>query len=154
MPAKHIKVDHTPKICADMDAYQRVLLKLYEVTGGKDTKKVDFRALIKELGYSGSYVDIFERMSRESWIVEDSQADMVKLTHWGVAEAKKKLLPKDEINKLLSENAKKCAALAKEFASLMEGFSKEVSAENLTLAYNKYEEFNSIFKKIREGMRE
>lgn len=137
-----------------MDAYQKVLLKLYEITGGKDTKKVDFRGLIKELGYTASYVDIFERMSRESWIVEDSQADMVKLTHWGVAEAKKKLLPKDEINKVLSENAKTCASLAKEFSSLMEGFSKDVSAENLTLAHNKYEELNSVFKKIREGIRE
>lgn len=137
-----------------MDAYQRVLLKLYEVTGGKDTKKVDFRGLIKELGYTSSYVDIFERMTREGWIVEDSQADMVRLTHWGAAEAKKKLLPKDEINKVLSDNAKKCASLAKDFSSLMEGFSKEISAENLTLALNKYEELNALFKKIREGMRE
>ena len=47
-----------------MDVYQKVLVKLYEVTGGKDTQTVDLKELVKELGFLGSYPDIFSMLSR------------------------------------------------------------------------------------------
>jgi hypothetical protein len=70
-----------------------------------------------------------------------------------VAEAKKNMLPPEELNKSLRESADKCALLSKEFAELLGKFSKDLSVENLTVAQNKFDEVNSVFAKIRSGIR-
>ena len=43
-----------------MDVYHKILVKLYEVTGGRDSKKVDFAELLKKEGFYPSYADIFK----------------------------------------------------------------------------------------------
>lgn len=125
-----------------MDIYQQVIVKLYEVTNGKESQSVDFKDLLRKLGLYGHYSRIFDRMSQEGWIAEDRKADFVKITHWGIGEAKKALQAGNENNSAesvpTSKNAVSCAALAKEFAALMENFSRNASIENLEKAQAKF----------------
>ena len=72
-----------------MDVYQKVLVKLHEATGGKDSQTVDFKELVKGLGFLGNYPDIFKQMSRQGWIAETRRVDVVCITHWGIKEAGK-----------------------------------------------------------------
>jgi len=72
-----------------MDVYQKVLLKLYQVTGGKDSYTVDLKDLVKGQGFLGNYNEIFQMLNGQGWIAETPKANYVRITHWGVKEAKK-----------------------------------------------------------------
>ncbi len=129
-----------------MDVYQEVMIKLFEVTEGKDSKAVDFKDLVKKVGFLGNYSRIFEHLSQEGWIAEDRKADYVRITHWGIAEAKKaKTLSGGGVETIASENASICAATAREFVTVLQTFAKDASKENLKKAENKFAELETAF---------
>lgn len=128
-----------------MDAYHQVLVKLLEDTQGRDSKAVDFKDLVKKLGFHGNYPNIFNRLSEEGWIAEDMKADFVRITHWGVAEAKKAKSQADGVPTPTSERAAKCVPLAKEFIVALEKFSKDASKDNLSKAVEKFGEMELAF---------
>ena len=128
-----------------MDAYHQVLVKLLEETQGRDSKSIHFKDLVKSLGYHGNYPGIFKRLSEEGWIAEDMKADFVRITHWGVAEAKKAKSQADGVAAPTSERAAKCVPLAKEFISTLERFAKDASKDNLKNAVEKFGEMELAF---------
>lgn len=128
-----------------MDVYQQVLVKLLEETQGRDSKAVDFKDLVKKLGFHGNYPTIFNRLSEEGWIAEDLKADFVRITHWGVAEAKKAKAQADGIETPKSDRAAKCIPLAKDLIAALEKFSKDASKDNLKIAVEKFEEMELAF---------
>ncbi len=137
-----------------MDAYHEVLVKLLEVTDGKDSVIVDFKDLVRKAGLFGHYSNIFERLNQEGWISEDRRADFVRITHWGIAEAKKALkVGSGGVEKATSENATKGAATAREFASILEGFAKDASKENLKKAESKFIELETAFNLAKKDAR-
>jgi len=72
-----------------MDVYHKILVRLYDITDGKQSKTVDFVDLVKGEGFYPSYSEIFRQMSQAGWIAEAGRSDVVKITHWGIKEAKK-----------------------------------------------------------------
>lgn len=129
-----------------MDIYHEVLIKLLEVVDGRDSKAVDFRDLVKKIGFLGNYPGIFERLSQEGWIVEDAKADFVRISHWGIAEAKKSLKGQQPgAEKPSNENATKSIAKAKEFIASLESFARDTSKDNLKKAENKFSELETAF---------
>lgn len=130
-----------------MDIYHKVIVKIYEATGGRDSQTVDLKDLVKKMGFIGHYADIFNRLSGEGWIAEDRKADFVRITHWGIAEAKKasESSENDKTELAKSANAANCANLAKEFASLVEKFAQNASKENLQNAEAKFAEMETAF---------
>lgn len=135
-----------------MDAYHRVLAKLYEVTGGKDTKSVDFKELVRSLGFHGNYPDIFERMSGAGWIAEDQKADFVRITHWGVLEITKTPNSANKVSSDLSGSVKKAAAQTKELNLLLEIFAGDNSKDNLKALENKLSELNDSINRIKSSL--
>lgn len=132
-----------------MDAYRFVLTKLYEATGGRDTKSVDFRELLKKIGYYSSYADIFERLSREGWIAEDEKRPHhVRITHWGISEAKKSLLASTESDLItLRKSLNQVITAAKELVILLENFDH--SKESLSVIEKKLAEVSQLIEKLR-----
>jgi hypothetical protein len=128
-----------------MDAYHQVLVKLLEDTQGRDSKAVDFKDLVKKLGFHGNYPGIFNRLSEEGWIAEDTKADFVRITHWGVAEAKKAKAKADGVATPTSEKAAKCVPLAKDFIAALEKYAKDASKDNLKVAVEKFGEMELAF---------
>jgi hypothetical protein len=129
-----------------MDAYQKVMVKLLEVTEGRDSKAVDFKDLVKKLGYHGHYSSIFSFLNEQGWIAEGNKADFVRITHWGVAEAKKALgAGGGATEAVTSANAEKCAATAREFATTLQNFAKDATKDNLKKAENKFTELETAF---------
>ncbi len=136
-----------------MDVYHRVLFKLYEVTGGKESETVDLKELVKKEGYLGSYPQIKEHLGSQSWITETARVDAVKITHWGVKEAKKSqtsgggdesLALKKEINRTISDT--------RELIIFLEELANDVSKENISKAEKKLGEINSAIQKLKSSV--
>jgi hypothetical protein len=135
-----------------MDVYHRVLVKLYELTGGKESETIDLKELVKKEGYLGSYPQIKEHLSGQSWITETARVDAVKITHWGVTEAKKvnaggsdnSLVLKKEVNRLISD--------ARELIIFLEELANEVSKENISKSEKKLADINSAIQKLKSSV--
>jgi hypothetical protein len=137
-----------------MDVYHQVLAKLFEVTEGRATKSVDFKDLVRSIGFHGNYPDIFERLSREGWIAEDRKPNFVFITHWGISEVKKtssanfaekrERLP-SEINKAIAET--------RELTALLEALSKDSSTENFDAAERKFQELAAAVERLRANFK-
>lgn len=138
-----------------MDIYQQVIVKLYETSGGKETLAIDLKDLVKKLGLYGHYARIFDRLSQEGWVAEDRKADFVRITHWGIAEAKKNQVSAEGNNQSEnhSVNAEHCANLAKEFIVLVENFGRNSSEENWQKAQAKFEDIETAFNLAKNDIR-
>lgn len=128
-----------------MDAYHEVLVKLFEVSEGKVARAVDFRDLVKKVGFFGSYNGIFERLSQEGWIAQAPKENFVHITVWGIAEAKKAMSENSGEAKPTSANAGKCVEIAKEFIKLVENYSKDTTKDNLAKVETKFSELELSF---------
>lgn len=132
-----------------MDVYHRVLVKLFEETGGSDSKAIDFADLVKRMKFHANYVNIFKELSVQGWIVETGKVDWVRLTHWGIEEAKKSQTgesggsqeTKKDFNKLLSE--------ARELVSLVETLSSDGTKDNLSSVERKNSQISAIIAEIK-----
>jgi hypothetical protein len=135
-----------------MDVYHRVLVKLYELTGGRESETVDLKELVKREGYLGSYVQIKEHLSGQSWITETARVDSVKITHWGVKEAKNagtssgddSQAAKKEINRTISDT--------RELIIFLEELANDVSKENISKAEKKLGEINTAIQKLKSSV--
>jgi phage anti-repressor protein len=137
-----------------MDAYHQVLARLYEVTEGKDTKAVDFKELVRGIGFHGNYPDIFERLSREGWIAEDKKADFVRITHWGISELKKSPgASVDQTQRALTVNTNKLIAEVKELGLLLEAFAGDKTMGNLTVMEKKFAAVSALLDQIKSDLK-
>ncbi len=139
-----------------LDVYHKVLHKLFEATGGRDSKAVDLKDLVKKLGFHGNYTDIFERMSRDNWIIETAKADFVWLTQWGAAEAKKSLgtpVTSDGGNDTdLKREASRAAATVKELAALIDNFAARADKNDFPPIERKFAELQNTINQIKKNL--
>jgi hypothetical protein len=133
-----------------MDVYHKVLRKLNEETGGKETKRVDFRELLKSLGFFSSYVEIFDRMTSEGWMIEDSTPNHVRLTHWGIIEDRKSSGEKDASGDRRAE-IKRLAESVRELASLIESLSDEKAKTTIGNVEKKFDAVSAAFEHLRKS---
>ena len=132
-----------------MDVYHRVLVKLFEEAGGSDSKAIDFADLVKRMKFHANYVSIFKELSVQGWIVETGKVDWVRLTHWGIEEAKKSQTSdasgnreaKKDFNKLLSE--------ARELVGMIESLPPDANKDNLLIVERKTSQINAIITELK-----
>lgn len=72
-----------------MNVFQKVLLKVFEITGGKDNVDVDFADLLKKEGFYSNIEGISGQLQDEGWITEAGRKHVIRITHWGAMEAKR-----------------------------------------------------------------
>ncbi len=135
-----------------MDVYHKVLLNLYNVTGGKDSQTVDLKDLVKSHGFLGNYNDIFQMLSGQGWIAETPKANYVKITHWGVKEVKKS----DNDEPFAAQTAKKemvrVVSDTKLFLIMLEEFASDMSKENFGQIEKKLNEIIAAISKLKSGI--
>lgn len=137
-----------------LNVYHKVLQKLCEATEGKSSKAVDFKNLVKQMGFHGNYTDIFQRLSGEGWIVESPKPDFVSITHWGVAEVKKSASPPAVVdtNTEAKREANKAASATKELTVLLEEFALNPDKNNFPPVERKFDELQSALAQIRKNL--
>ena len=133
-----------------MDVYHKILVKLYEVSDGRDSKKVDFADLVKKEGFYPSYKDIYKQMSQSGWIAEAGRTDVVNITHWGLMEAKKVLAGGGDSSKELEKRFNRLKANSKEFLVTVEDFGSDMNSESLQQVRDKFDEVENAISKLKE----
>jgi hypothetical protein len=135
-----------------MDVYHRVLVKLYEITGGRESEAADLKELVKKEGYLGSYVQIKEHLSSQSWITETSRPESVKITHWGIKEAKNSQSGDGDGSQALKKEANRLIADTRELIIFLEELANDVSKENIQKAEKKLVEINTAIQKLKSSV--
>ena len=131
-----------------MDIYNKFIAKIYEETGGNDSQAIDFVDLVKREGFYGSYNDLFKELNSRGWITETSKPDWIKITHWGVREAKRVRSGEDSAA-TLQRDTNLLLAESQEFAALVEEFLKEPSNDNFAGVEKKIGELNRAFSYLK-----
>lgn len=135
-----------------MDVFQKVLLKIYELTDGKDTVDVDFAELLKREGFYPSLNNILEHLTNQSWITVTARKNVVRITHWGVAEAKKiTTLPAGSLQNL-AKDANRLLSESRDLVRLVEDFVSDRSKEKFDKVENKLSEINSAVTEIKPNI--
>ena len=135
-----------------MDVYHKVLLKLYQATGGRDSQTVDLKDLVKSLGFLGSYDDIFHMLNGQGWIAETPKLNFVRMTHWGVKEADNSASGELVAAPPVSNEAARLIAETKQFLIALEKFASDSSKENFRQIEKKVSEINQAIAKLKTGI--
>lgn len=131
-----------------MDVYHKVLLKLYQVTGGKDSQTVDLKDLVKNLGFLGNYNDISQILSGQGWIAETPKLNFVRITHWGVKEVNKSSNGEMDSAQIVKKAAGNLVSETKQLSILVEEFASDTSKEKFNRVVKKLDEINSAIGKL------
>lgn len=84
-----------------MNVFHKVLVKIFEISGGKEKEDVDLIDLTKREGFFSNIDNISKQLQDEGWIAESSPQYTVRITHWGIAEAKRVLSDSpDKVNEV------------------------------------------------------
>lgn len=135
-----------------MDVYQKVLTKLMELTGGKETVDVDLAELLKKEGFFPSIDSIRDYMSSESWITETSRRNVIRITHWGVAAAKKVNTSGSEKERALAKEAANLNSKSRELLVLVEEFSSAPAEDKLKQIEKRMGDLVSSIQNIKANM--
>jgi hypothetical protein len=125
-----------------MNVFQKILLKIFEITDGKDNIDVDLSDLLKKEGFYSNIEGISGQLQDDGWITEAGRRHVVRITHWGAKEAKRLLEGTDDKSgsddeiekgaKVLVNDANQFVLLAEEFAS--ESDPKKLDADDKSLS--------------------
>lgn len=135
-----------------MDVYHKILTKIYEETGGKGTVEVDLKELTKREGFFPSLDSICGHLITESWITETAHRYTVKLTHWGIAEAKKTITQTPDTAPTIIKDTNRLIANSREFTIMLEDFAVSTSADKFKDIEKRFSEIAASFAKIKANM--
>ena len=133
-----------------MDVYHKILTRIYEVTGGKDTVEVDLNDLLKQEGFYSNIDNISQHLATESWVAETPRPRVVKITHWGAAEAKRVLTNTPDVQRELSKEANRLLAEARELMIMLEEFASSPAGPKFETIEKKFDGLASILSKIKD----
>ncbi len=135
-----------------MDVYHKILTRIYEITGGKDTVEVDLNDLLKQEGFYSNIDGISLHLTTESWVAETPRPRVVKLTHWGAAEAKRVLSNTPDTVLEITKDANRLLADSRELIIMLEEFAVSPSSTNFKTIEKRFADLNTIFGRIRENI--
>lgn len=135
-----------------MDVYHKVLLKLYQLTDGRDSQLVDLKDLVKSQGFLGNYNDIFQMLSGQGWIAETPKLNFVRITHWGVKEVKKFGGDASDNSQTIKREAARIAQETKQFLIMLEEFAANISEDNFAQVERKFNEINAAIGKLKSSI--
>ena len=132
-----------------MDVFHKVLTRIYEITGGRETQEVDFVELLKQEGFFPSRESIKDQLSTEGWITDSPRPDHVRLTHWGMAEAKKALADPSATNQAIDRQTTRLLSVARDFSIVIGEFVARPDKKTLGPVEERFSEIESLLSKIK-----
>lgn len=135
-----------------MDVYHKVLAKVYEITGGRETVDVDLIDLLKRDGFYSNIQGITDYLTGESWVTETARRYTVRITHWGVAEAKRSLADLPDKAQLLEKDSGRLLSGAKEFVIMLEDFAAEPTAEKFGTVDKRFGDLGAIIERLKANL--
>lgn len=135
-----------------MDVYHKVLTKVFKISGGKEIVEVDLGEILKAEGFFPSRDQITDHLVGEGWMTETAKKYVVRITHWGVAEAKKVLSDAPDNSRAIEKDSKRLISDAREFVVMMEEFAGSPSGERFKLIEERYSGLASIIARLKSNL--
>ncbi len=135
-----------------MDVFQKVLTRVYKKSGGKETIKVDVGEILKEEGFYPSRDQITSHLVGESWVTETEHKYVVRITHWGVAEAKKALSNTPDNSRAVEKDSQLLISNAREFVVMMEEFAVSPNAKKFGSIEKRYTDLGDIVSRLKSKL--
>lgn len=135
-----------------MDVYHKVLTKIYEETGGKDSVDIDLTDLTKREGFFPSLDDITKFLTGESWVTETPKRYVVRITHWGVSEAKKTLTGVPDKMQLIERDSKRAVGDVRETLVMLEEFAAKPDAKKFEVIRKRFDEAAAALARIEKNL--
>ena len=132
-----------------MDTFQKVLVKIYEITGGRDTQDVDFVDLLRSEGYYSSRDSIRDHLNNEGWITDSPRSGNIRITHWGVAEAKKAMSSPEKTDPGIDRIMSRLGSVTRDFSIVVEEFIAKPSGKTLKPVEERLTELDGIVNKVK-----
>jgi len=134
-----------------MDVFHKVLTKIYEVSGGRETREVDFIELLKKEGFFANRDSIKDHLSTEGWITDSPRPNHVKITHWGMAEAKKTLEGGNESGNDAGPQLDRLKAAARHLVAQIDAIGSEPDAASLGSIEDGLKDISGLIAQIKRG---
>ena len=131
-----------------MDVFHKILLLIYEMTGGRENTQVDLTDLLKREGFLASIDSINDHLLGEGWLTGTDRQYVVKMTHWGVAEAKRTLSDTPDTDSVISKEAARLLSSTRELVIMLEEFSASPSKARFGVVEKRFGDIGGIVKKI------
>jgi hypothetical protein len=131
-----------------MDVFHKILLKVYEITGGRENAQADLTDLLKREGFLASIDNINDHLCGEGWVTGTDRQYVVRMTHWGVAEAKRTLADAPDKNSVISKDAARLLSSTRELVIMLEEFSADPSQDKFKVLEKRFSDLGGIVGKI------
>ncbi|MGD9587947.1 MAG: hypothetical protein AB7Q37_07345 [Pyrinomonadaceae bacterium] len=135
-----------------MDVYHKILTKIYEVTGGKDSVEVDLNDLLKQEGFYSNIDNISQHLATESWVAETPRPRVVKITHWGAAEARRVMTNTPDTQREVTKDANRLLADSRELIIMLEEFASNPNGSKFKTIEKRFEDLQALLGRIRPNM--
>lgn len=135
-----------------MDVYHKVLTRIFESADGKETVKVDMIDILKKEGFYSNIDNIAQHLQVEGWVTATERQHTVKLTHWGVAEAKRVLSDSpDKVNELEKESTRAINE-ARQLLIMLEEFAAAPSKDKMTNLEKQVSQINGRVGRMKSNL--
>lgn len=114
-----------------MNVFQKVLVKIHEISGGKENADVDLIDLLKKEGFYSNIDNIAKQLSDEGWVSETARRFTVRITHWGNIEAKRVLTDSPDKATEREKESSRFLTQGRELVILLEELAAGPSASKL-----------------------
>ena len=132
-----------------MDVFHKVLARIYEISGGRETQEVDLIELLKKEGFYANRDNIKDQMSTEGWITDAARPGYVRITHWGMAEAKKGNRGGSKQANDLEQKVEKLRNAVHKLTVSVDELSKNTNAKSLKAVEQNITETNGIITELK-----
>jgi len=132
-----------------MDVYHKVLSRIYEISGGRESEDVDLVELTKNEGFYPSFENIRSHLSTEGWVTDSPRPDNVRITHWGIAEAQRALRAESGSTEPAERQASRLLADAKQFVIEIEEFASDPDGKGLKIVEKRLGSMSETVQRIR-----
>lgn len=135
-----------------MDVYHKVLTRIFEITGGKESSDVDLNDLLKREGFFPSRDSIATHLSNEGWVTGTDRQYVVRITHWGIAEAKRALSNAPDKKQLTEKDANSLLNRSREFVIMLEEFAAGPSKEKFKTIDKRFADLGAVIERLRSNL--
>lgn len=135
-----------------MNVFHKVLVRIFELTGGKDSVEVDLVDLLKKEGFFPSIDSISRQLLDESWITDGGRKHVVKITHWGVAEAKRVMSDSPDKANEVDKHATRLLSESRELIIMLEEFAAKPESKKFERIEKRISELSERLKTIRQHL--
>lgn len=134
-----------------MDTYHKMLIKVFDAAGGREGVDVDFVEIAKREGYFPSIDEIASHLKSESWVTE-SRSNILRLTHWGIAEARKVGTTRPDAARNLERESNRLLAATRELGVVIEEFIADPKSDGFKPVEKKFAEVSEIMAAVRAAV--